>query len=107
MDHDELERTLGRNVRATRIAKGLSQVELADRANVSLGALKHLESGAGSTITPLVKALRALGAEAWLDELAPPPAPFNPLDLLARREAEQRRPKGPPRVTRTRRQPAS
>jgi len=90
MDPEDLERTLGRNVRAVRIAHERTQVELADRANVSVGALKHLESGAGSTIATLVKILRALGEEEWLDTLAPAPAPFNPLDLLAVRERSVR-----------------
>ncbi len=86
MSADDLERTLGRNVRSVRISRELTQVDLADRANVSLGALKHLEHGAGSTITTLVKVLRALGEEHWLETLAPTAAPFNPLHLLATRE---------------------
>jgi transcriptional regulator with XRE-family HTH domain len=86
---DERERQLGQHVRARRLAARLTQVELADRANVSLGALKHLESGAGSTITTLVKVLRALGADDWLETLALPPAPFDPLALLEQRRREQ------------------
>ena len=88
---DERERQLGRHVRERRLAARLTQVELADRANVSLGALKHLESGAGSTITTLVKVLRALGADEWLATLAPPPAPFDPLVLLEQRQRERSR----------------
>lgn len=104
MNADELEATLGRNVRAVRIARQVTQAELAERANVSLGALKHLEGGAGSTITTLVKVLRALDQEAWLDTLGPAPDAFNPLALLAVRDREARRPTGPRRV---RRRPAS
>jgi len=100
MTPDELEATLGRNVRSVRITRQLTQVEVADLANVSLGALKRLESGAGSTTTTLVKVLRAVGREDWLDALAPDPAPFNPLQLLEERTKQSRRPKGPPRVRR-------
>ncbi len=97
---DELEQTLGDGIRAVRLARRLTQVELADRANVSLGALKHLESGAGSTTTTLVKVLRALDADDWLHRLGPPEQPFDPLALLEQRQREQRRAAGPRRVRR-------
>lgn len=100
MTPEELEGTLGRNIRSVRIAQRLTQVEVADLANISLGALKRLEGGVGSTTTTLVKVLRALGQEGWLDALAPNPAPFNPLHLLEAREKQARQPKGPPRVRR-------
>jgi transcriptional regulator with XRE-family HTH domain len=82
---EDLERRLGANVRARRIDRQLTQVELADRANVSLSALKNLESGAGANVTTLVKVARALGADEWLDALAPPPPAFDPLALLEQR----------------------
>lgn len=95
---DELEKTLGDGIRAVRLARRFTQVELADRADVSLGALKHLESGAGATTTTLVKVLRALDADEWLGRLAPPPQPFDPLALLEQRQREQRRTARPRRV---------
>jgi transcriptional regulator with XRE-family HTH domain len=82
MRSDELEHSLGHSLRLTRIAARLTQAELADRANVSLGAVKNLERGAGSTTSTLVKVLHALDKTEWLTELAPRPAPFNPLELL-------------------------
>jgi transcriptional regulator with XRE-family HTH domain len=89
MRSDELEKVLGRRVRNARFSQRLTQAEVAERANVSLGALKHLESGSGARVYTLVKVLRALGQEEWLDALAPDSERFNPLDLLAAREAEQ------------------
>lgn len=92
---EDLERTLGRQVRELRVAKRLTQVELAELANVSTGALKHLEAGAGATIRTLVRVLRALGEEAWVETLGPGAAAaavFNPLDLLDARRRDQRRP---------------
>ncbi|MGD9794741.1 MAG: helix-turn-helix domain-containing protein [Acidimicrobiia bacterium] len=97
MATDELERNLGAGVRALRIGARLTQVELADRANVSVGALKHLESGAGATITTLVKVLRALDADDWLGTLSPP-ATFDPMALLEQRRKEVRAAKAPTRV---------
>ncbi len=102
-DSEDLERTLGRNVRALRVAKSLTQAELASRANVSLGALKHLEQGAGATVGTLVKVLRALEAEQWIDSLGPVRPPFNPLDLLATTKRENAKSKSPPRVRHPRR----
>jgi transcriptional regulator with XRE-family HTH domain len=98
----DLEARLGVNIRARRIAAGMSQVELAERANVSSGAVKHLEQGSGATTRTLTRVLKALNAEEWIDQLAPPPLAFNPLVLL---EAERKaaRVSHAPRVRRARR----
>lgn len=100
----ELEKRLGRLLRARRIAADLTQVELSDRANVSLGAVKNLESGRGSSVNTLMKVTRGLGAEDWLDALAPPAEPrrFNPLDVLAAQQATVRSRDAAPRVRRRR-----
>jgi transcriptional regulator with XRE-family HTH domain len=95
---EELEARLGRSIRTVRVAQRRTQLELAELANISVGALKHLETGAGSTTATLVKVLKALGREDWLDTLAPAPDAFNPLALLEARQKEARRVKGPPRV---------
>ncbi len=88
MRSDELERELGRRFRDLRVAKRLTQAELAEQANVSIGALQHLEGGSGSTTTTLAKVLRALGEERWIEALGPAPAQFNPLELLETRRRE-------------------
>ena len=93
---EESERALGQHIRGHRIAARLTQVELAERANVSLGTVKNLEQGVGSTISTLVKVLRALGRDDWLHTLAVPPKPFNPLDLREARAKLAAR--GPSRV---------
>lgn len=98
MRTDEIEKELGGRIRGLRIGRRLTQVELAELANVSVGALKNLEGGSGSTTTTLVKVLRALGQEHWIDTLGPGPAPFNPLDLLDSRQRHSRRATQPTRV---------
>lgn len=95
MRSDELEGALGERLRSLRLAQRLTQAELASRANVSLGALKHLETGAGATTTTLAKVVHALGQDDWIAALGPAPA-FNPLDLLEAEERARRR--GPRRV---------
>lgn len=95
-----LEEQLGINLRARRIAARLTQQELAARANISVGALKHLEQGTGSSLRTLTRVLEVLGAEHWIDQLAPAKEPFNPLALLGS-ATRAPKPKGPPRVRRS------
>jgi transcriptional regulator with XRE-family HTH domain len=102
MRTDELEQRLGERLRALRIQRDLTQAELAEAANVSLGALKRLERGMGSTTTTLVSVLRALDQERWLDALGPPPSRFNPLDVLEARNRRAARTLDAPRVRRRR-----
>ena len=98
MKSDELERALGAHIRDLRMSQRLTQAELAERANVSVGALKHLETGSGATTTTLVKLLRALGQERWIDTLGPSRSSFNPLELLEAREQQRGKPARPTRV---------
>jgi transcriptional regulator with XRE-family HTH domain len=78
---EQLEKELGLQVRRLRKSQGLTQQKLADRANTSVGAIKNLESGQGATTRTLARALRALGAEDWIETLYVPRSTFNPLDL--------------------------
>jgi len=100
MTAEELERKLGDNLRAVRLARRLTQAEVAARANVALGAVKHLENGSAATTKTLVKVLHALSREDWLDALAPPQTTFNPLELLEAQRKERRSP-APKRVRRS------
>ena len=87
---EDFEHSLGEQVRALRIAAGLDQATLASEAGLSLGAVKNLEQGNGSTLRTLVRALRALGQEGWLDNLAPQVS-VSPLDVLRHRREPRRR----------------
>ena len=98
---EEWEEVLGAEVRAARIADDLDQVELAKRAGVSLGALKNLETGKGSSIRTLVRVVRALGRTEWLESLAPP-ITVSPLAMLAAHDAKAAARR---RVSRRRRSP--
>ena len=81
---DEWEAVIGAEVRAARIAANVDQSELAKRADVSLGAVKNLEVGRGSSLKTLVRVVRALGRADWLDSLAPP-ITVSPLSMLSSR----------------------
>ena len=67
----EREAELGRHLRDLRLRQNIDQRQLAERADVALNAVKRLEGGKGATVTSLVKVLRALGHEEWLETLAP------------------------------------
>ena len=88
--HELLEVELGNAIRAQRIEHRLTQDELAQRANVSLGALKNLENGRGSATGTLVRVAHALGQAQWVRSLAPS-STFNPLDLVGSRRTSNSR----------------
>lgn len=79
---EQLEELLGQQVRSVRRSRALTQQQVAELANTSLGAVKNLEAGRGATTRTLARVLRALDAEDWLGTLYVPRSTFNPLDLV-------------------------
>lgn len=75
------EAEIGAVLRGLRKTEKLSQQALADRANISLGAVKNIESGKGSSLRTLLRVLRALDRLDWLEALERPEPTFNPFDL--------------------------
>lgn len=82
---------LGEQVRRARLYADIDQVSLAKKANISVRALANLENGHGSRLRTLIRVIRALDREDWLDSLEPAPE-FSPIALLRAREG-QREPK--------------
>ena len=78
----EWERYLGEQFRAMRIHAGVEQTALAERADVSTGAIKNLESGKGSSLKTMIKIVRCLGRTDWLESLAPQVS-VSPMQMLA------------------------
>jgi transcriptional regulator with XRE-family HTH domain len=91
---DDWEAELGRQLRNLRLRQDLDQRTLAERAGVALNVVKHLESGKGSTVSSLIRVLRALGRADWLNALSPTVS-ISPMQMLkakpARRRASRRR----------------
>lgn len=85
----EMEAALGEKLRALRLSRNLDQKTLAERAGLSVRALRSLESGQGSTVKTLVGVLRALGRQDWLNTIAPV-ATINPLTLTREAQPRQR-----------------
>ena len=78
---------LGEQLRESRIREDLSQEELATLANVSVGTIKNLERGKGSSLSTMVQVIRALSRTDWLAALAPP-ITVSPIQMLKRSTTE-------------------
>jgi transcriptional regulator with XRE-family HTH domain len=78
---EEWESAVGTQFRALRLAAGLDQAGLAERADISIGALRNLERGSGSTLRTLIRVARSLDREAWLQGIAPLPT-VSPIEVL-------------------------
>ena len=89
----DLEGELGRELRRLRLDQNLEQATLAQRAGVSLNALKRIELGRGSTTHTFLSILRALGREGWLTTIAPV-ATINPLTMPRAAKRRQRARRG-------------
>ena len=86
---DELEATLGDQLRAARLRRNISRKDLAAQAGVALGSLANLENGAGATVATLVRVVRGLGMTSWLDGLQPE-VTISPMQMLKAKSPRQR-----------------
>jgi transcriptional regulator with XRE-family HTH domain len=77
----ELAEILGANIKAMRIRGEIRQETLAERAGVSLSALRNLEVGRGVALKTMIAVLRALGRADYLNMLAPEPT-ISPMQIL-------------------------
>lgn len=68
---EEWENIIGNQVRELRLRLNMDQRVLAERAGVSWSAVKNLEGGKGVTLKTLIRVLRILGREEWLETLSP------------------------------------
>ena len=66
---EEILQTLGGRIRTQRLAQGISQQVLADRAGLSLGAVRQLEGRGQSGLDTLVRVLFVLGIVDELEDL--------------------------------------
>ena len=85
------EEEFGAQIRRARLLADIDQRSLASAANISPVTLTKLETGKGSTLTTVIKVLRALGREDWLGTLEPAPT-VSPI-ALAREAAGLREPR--------------
>jgi transcriptional regulator with XRE-family HTH domain len=95
---DEWLELVGLRLRAARVRAEMEQTELAALANVSVGTIKNLESGAGTSLRSLINVLRGLDLLSVLEALPPENMP-SPLQILKTQKATHL----PSRVVKSRR----
>lgn len=78
---DDYEILIGEQFRRLRIAAEMDQIQLAGAANISLGAIKNLENGSGSSLKTLIRVARVFNQEQWLESLCPRTT-VNPMQVL-------------------------
>ncbi len=81
---------LGRRLADRRIARELTQADVAERAGIGKRTLERIEAGGSSQLSNLVRVLRALELMEELDQLVPLPS-SSPMALLKTREGQRKR----------------
>lgn len=84
---------LGERLSAARLARDLTQAQLAHEAGIGKRTLERMEAGESASMTSLIRVLRALGLLDRLDTLLPAPEP-TPMELLRRRGKQPQRASG-------------
>ena len=86
---NELQSQLGDSITRLRLQKGISQADVAAKANIGVTSLVRLEAGKGGNLSTFIKLLKALDAASWLNTLAPL-ITVSPMDIV-NRVSERRR----------------
>ena len=86
---DELATQLGDSITRLRLQKGISQAEVAAKANIAVTSMVRLEAGKGGNLSTFIKVLNALDSASWLNTLAPQ-ITISPMDIV-NRVSERRR----------------
>lgn len=81
---------LGQRIRAARLARNVSQIDLAREAGIGRVTLQRIEDGSSSSLTSLIRVLRALKLLSGLDAIVPE-QPQGPVDLFRRGGRERLR----------------
>jgi len=92
MSDEAIEKEIGRRFRALRLRKNLTQQELAERALLSVNAIKNLESGR-ARLSTAIAVLRELNALDNLSAFIPDPGP-SPLQLAKLQGKKRQRASG-------------
>jgi transcriptional regulator with XRE-family HTH domain len=67
----ELRSVLGASLRQRRLFRNLDQRSVAERADISLRALRKLEQGQGSNVETLLRVLKVLDALHIIEQISP------------------------------------
>ena len=87
---DQIEAELCRRLVSIRLARNVTQQQLADQAGVSLRTIGRMEKGQGVSLDTFIRVLIALGIQHSLAGLLPDPA-VRPMERIGRRHGERKR----------------
>jgi transcriptional regulator with XRE-family HTH domain len=90
----QIEADLGQRLRRRRVALGLNQTEVAERAGLARRTVSSVERGEGASMATFVALLRALGALDQLQQILPDPGP-SPIALTEGRAGRVKERKNP------------
>lgn len=93
MSDDEIAKEIGVRLRAERIRKQLTQLQMAERAGIPLRTYKRLETNGTGAIATLIAAMRACDRILGLQIMLPQPAlpeKKNALIEVTKRRASQK-----------------
>lgn len=91
---DQIIADLGNRIAQVRLARNISQDDLAAKAGITRRTLSRLETGQGATLDTLVRVLLGLGLESHLEVMLPNPE-LQPVQRLARKGHERKRARSP------------
>jgi transcriptional regulator with XRE-family HTH domain len=94
-----IEADIGSTIRQVRIAKGYSLEDVAAKTNLSPNSVRALELGRGSSLSTMVKVLKALDELKLFTNWIEAQQTFSPLEAL--RQSRNQKPK-PQRVSKKR-----
>ncbi len=86
----QFENDLCQQLEQIRLARNVTQQQLADKAGVSRGTIIRMEKGSGCTLNTFIRVLSALSLGEHLEELLPATA-LRPVDRVRRSEKPRRR----------------
>lgn len=84
----EILETIGKRLRALRTARGMSQKEAAERADLARSTVHEAEAGQNPTLNTLIRLLRVYGRLGALESFIPEPV-ISPMDRLRERKARE------------------
>lgn len=84
----EILRSIGERLRALRKARGLSQAEAAERADLARSTVVEVERGDNTTLQTVIRLLRVYGRLGALENFVPAPE-VSPMARLRRRKEQE------------------
>ncbi|MFA5713755.1 MAG: helix-turn-helix transcriptional regulator [Bacteroidales bacterium] len=79
---------LGKRIRATRLRKKFSQVEVAERAGISKFTIGQMENGKNTSLASLIAVMRVLKLLENFDSLIPQEV-ISPVEMLAKKNKKR------------------